>query len=630
MPLSHSPRLILQIAVTGAVVGAIYSSFAHHDAVTGAVIGGVNGAAIPWLEIVVLRGPAGAFLRRLPFLASIGLRSALYFVVVVLINAVCVPLLNGLSTIGNIEARDIVFALAASFIGNLLLGVDDLLGPNVLVAFVAGRYYRPRIEERALLFVDLRGSTATAERLGGPRFLDFLNAVFTDLSAAIVENGGEIHKYIGDEIIATWRLGAGLNDAGAVRAWASARKRLAASADAYRRRFGLVPEFRAALHAGEVVVGELGSLKKEIALIGDAMNTAARILDACRAPGARFFRASPAAGRPPGLDRVQSHRAAVVAREIRAAGALRARTQGCAGFGLRFRPADRGKPDQKLTEGSRRRTRPPLSRPAGRRAFWKGPMHIARRAAVVASIIFAGAVFGNLLQWLLPTHHLADAKSAISMVQALITLLLAVVLGLLVWTSYGVYSQQQSEAMTLGTQILQLDLVLDRLGSENAARGRERLRDELKSARKRFWGEGEGDAPPLTYPQARAELCRMGAFFDSLKPVTDEERTAIESARTLSTAIVETHLLMGRQLRNPVPTPLINSVILWAMLLFCCVGLGAPLNTLAFIVELLGAVSVASAFFLILEFSQPYVGLFRIPSDGINQIIAGLGKIPPH
>jgi len=150
------------------------------------------------------------------------------------------------------------------------------------MSFAIGRYHRPRREERALLFVDLCSSTATAERLGGPRFLDFLNAVFADLSAAIAENGGEIHKYVGDEVIATWRLGPGRNEARVVRAWASAQARLAAGAESYRREFGLAPEFRAALHAGEVVVGELGSLKKEIALIGDPMNTAARILDACR------------------------------------------------------------------------------------------------------------------------------------------------------------------------------------------------------------------------------------------------------------------------------------------------------------------------------------------------------------
>ncbi len=79
---------------------------------------------------------------------------------------------------------------------------------------------------------------------------------------------------------------------------------------------------------------------------------------------------------------------------------------------------------------------------------------------------------------------------------------------------------------------------------------------------------------------------------------------------------------MGSQLRDPALKALIHSVILWAILLFCCFGLGATANTLAVIVELLGAVSVASAIFLILEFSQPYTGLFRISPDGIDQLIA--------
>lgn len=46
-----------------------------------------------------------------------------------------------------------------------------------------------------------------------------------------------------------------------------------------------------------------------------------------------------------------------------------------------------------------------------------------------------------LLQGVLPTQHMAAAKTAITTIQGLVTLLLALVLGLLVWTSYGVYSQ---------------------------------------------------------------------------------------------------------------------------------------------------------------------------------------------
>lgn len=38
-----------------------------------------------------------------------------------------------------------------------------------------------------------------------------------------------------------------------------------------------------------VVIGEMGSVKKEIALIGDTLNTAARVVDACRDSGERVI-----------------------------------------------------------------------------------------------------------------------------------------------------------------------------------------------------------------------------------------------------------------------------------------------------------------------------------------------------
>jgi hypothetical protein len=252
-------------------------------------------------------------------------------------------------------------------------------------------------------------------------------------------------------------------------------------------------------------------------------------------------------------------------------------------------------------------------------------MPTVRRAVFVACLIFAGAVVGNFLQWLLPAHHLADAKGVITTVQAVVTALLAIVLGLLIWTSYGVYSQQQSEATTLGTQLLQFDVLLDRLGAEGA-RGRELMRQELIVTRKRFWGDGETSGPPPSYAVARAELSRMDVFFASLKRAGESEQTVIEQARSLSASIVQTHLLMARQLHNPIPRVLIESVVLWATLVFCCVGVGATLNELAVIAELLGAVSVASAIFLILEFSQPYIGHFRIKPTRIDEAIASLAS----
>ncbi len=285
-------RLVLWVTLSAMLLGALFGGVEYQPLggadlantyLHGALAGGLIGGALSAFEIFVLRRASGAPFRQLPFLVYLGLRSLLYLGVILLIEATVNRLMpTSTGEIAPVTRAEVFFSLALSLGYNLLYGVNALLGSGVLLAFVAGRYYRPRVEERALLFIDMRSSTAIAERLGELRFLDFLNRFITDLSLAIAEAGGDVHKYVGDEVIATWRLAAGLNEAGCVRACFSALDRLAARGPAYVSEFGLTADFRAALHCGPVVVGELGYLKKEIALIGDTMNTAARIEQACR------------------------------------------------------------------------------------------------------------------------------------------------------------------------------------------------------------------------------------------------------------------------------------------------------------------------------------------------------------
>jgi len=96
---------------------------------------------------------------------ALALRSLLYLGIILLVLiATNLPV--------GITRANIAFSVALSLGYNLLLGVNDLLGPGVLFAFVAGRYHHPLREERILRFVDMRASTAIAKRLGEERFLD--------------------------------------------------------------------------------------------------------------------------------------------------------------------------------------------------------------------------------------------------------------------------------------------------------------------------------------------------------------------------------------------------------------------------------------------------------------------------
>ena len=49
----------------------------------------------------------------------------------------------------------------------------------------------------------------------------------------------------------------------------------------YLRRYGLVPSFKAGIHCGRVIAGEIGIIKRDITYSGDVLNTTSRILSKC-------------------------------------------------------------------------------------------------------------------------------------------------------------------------------------------------------------------------------------------------------------------------------------------------------------------------------------------------------------
>ena len=173
----------------------------------------------------------------------------------------------------------------------------------MLINFITGRYHTPRLESRVFLLLDMEGSTGLAERLGPLAFHRLLNRFVLDLTEPIVAARGEIHRYVGDELIATWKLEEGVADGRCVAACFAAIDQLARRAPDYRREFGAAVTVRAGLHCGPVVTGEMGSVKREIVFLGDTVNTAARIQDLCRQTGDRVIASADLVDRlelPPG------------------------------------------------------------------------------------------------------------------------------------------------------------------------------------------------------------------------------------------------------------------------------------------------------------------------------------------
>jgi len=163
----------------------------------------------------------------------------------------------------------------------LISEISLYLGGGVLYNFFFGKYHKPKQETRIFMFLDMKSSTTIAEKIGHSKYFELLKAYYGDMTDAILESSGEIYQYVGDEIVISWPKKAGIYNNNCIHCYVKISKRIDQKSKSYLKEFGLVPEFKAGYHIGEVTTGEIGILKKDIIYTGDVLNTAARIQAKC-------------------------------------------------------------------------------------------------------------------------------------------------------------------------------------------------------------------------------------------------------------------------------------------------------------------------------------------------------------
>ena len=140
----------------------------------------------------------------------------------------------------------------------------------------------------ALLYADLRGSTAMSEATEPAVVIKALDAWFDRIAGAVHAFGGEVLKFIGDGVLAIFPVGDKPREAcdAALRAVASAKAGMA-HLDTTRREQGLPPlSFGVALHLGEILWGNVGAADRlDFTAIGPAVNLVSRLEGLCRPLG---------------------------------------------------------------------------------------------------------------------------------------------------------------------------------------------------------------------------------------------------------------------------------------------------------------------------------------------------------
>lgn len=169
--------------------------------------------------------------------------------------------------------------------------LDTYLGRMTGERVLQGLIHRGDGEEihAVIWFSDLRASTALADSLPRRAYLDLLDGYFGCMAGAVLANGGEVLKFIGDAILAIFPVGAVESDpvhcpkhacacAAALAAARDALGRMSSLNDG-RREQGLQPlGFGIGLHLGDVMYGNVGAPDRlDFTVIGPACNEVVRL-----------------------------------------------------------------------------------------------------------------------------------------------------------------------------------------------------------------------------------------------------------------------------------------------------------------------------------------------------------------
>ncbi|MBN1681787.1 MAG: adenylate/guanylate cyclase domain-containing protein [Anaerolineae bacterium] len=157
--------------------------------------------------------------------------------------------------------------------------VSSEIAQKIVEAFDQGKLELGGEErEITVLFADIRGFTTLSEGLPPFDVVALLNTFLEEMNAIVMNHGGAINKYIGDNLMAFWNAPYPQDD----HAWRAVRAGLEMLTVIKelneKHRFVTPLQFGIGINTGVVVVGNIGSQRRlEYTPIGDVVNVASRL-----------------------------------------------------------------------------------------------------------------------------------------------------------------------------------------------------------------------------------------------------------------------------------------------------------------------------------------------------------------
>jgi hypothetical protein len=245
-------------------------------------------------------------------------------------------------------------------------------------------------------------------------------------------------------------------------------------------------------------------------------------------------------------------------------------------------------------------------------------------AFFVFAIILAGAFSGAVARRYLPQHHLTEeTKSVVSISMAVVATISALVLGLLLSNANNSFSAVQGQVNSMSAQILRLDQLLRRYGSETKL-AREKLREYAERKRDDLFPNNPADVVQLGDQSTYDLLQEVEDLVLSVKPANARDQWWQAQATTLASKIGDTRFLLAQHNGRGTPQAVLLLLVFWLTLLFASFALFAPPNVVTTATLTLCALAIAGSIGMILELERGFGGLVQVSPQAMNHAVAAL------
>lgn len=253
-------------------------------------------------------------------------------------------------------------------------------------------------------------------------------------------------------------------------------------------------------------------------------------------------------------------------------------------------------------------------------------MSVLSFAAFVFIAIFVAALAGFRCQRFLPEKFTDDATEAsVRSILGMLSMLTAVVMGFVTADAKQSFDNASKIAADTAVRLVSIDRVLAHLGDQAKP-----LRGQLKQTTEEWIARiksPEGDAhSDLRAVERGKRLEGLVKAIQGLETTSEVQAAHRDRAVDLAIDIMHDRWVLNTERAASTPTVFLLVLLAWLALEFFIFGLFATPNTAITVATFLGAIMVASAFFLVLDLEGPMTGPMRISTGNLERAVVIMGQ----